>query len=59
MFDNSCSEWRTGDFGSRTFCAFRWLDNHVVYVRNASGMILRFRTRAAAQRAADKLNLAL
>jgi hypothetical protein len=56
--DNSRSDWRSGDLEGRTWCTYRWFDNHVEYVRNTSGKIRRYRSRAAAQKAAEALNRA-
>lgn len=56
MFDDANSEWRAGDIEGKTWCVFRWKDSHVEYVTNSSEKIKRFRSRAAANKAADILN---
>lgn len=56
MFDNANSEWRSGDLEGKTWCVYRWKDSHVEYVMNSSEKTKRFRSRAAANKAADTLN---
>jgi hypothetical protein len=54
--DANNTEWRAGDNEGKTWCAFRWCDGSVLYLQNESGRRKAFRSRKAAQAAADALN---
>lgn len=56
MTDNTNTEWRAGDIEGKTWCVYRWSDNHVEYVPNPSGKTKRFRFRSSAMAAANVLN---
>ena len=56
MTDNENSEWRSADNEGKSWSVYRWKDNKVAHLRNKSDKIKRFRTRIAANVAAEQLN---
>ena len=56
MNANTDTPWRAGDIEGKTWCVYRWIDNCVENHLNAAGKTLRFRSRAAATRAAERMN---
>jgi hypothetical protein len=55
----TATEWRSADLEGKTWCVLRWINNSSVeYIMSASGKTKRFRSRAAATNAAERLNLA-
>jgi len=56
MLDDANSKWRVADNEGKSWSVYRWKDSQVVRLMNKTGRTKRFRTRMAANVAAEQLN---